>query len=154
MDNYFMSYSPNDFFWVSVSGEYDLARCESIIHPKNRTPQVYNYSVAMGANSPTSDPSACPCAATPTPTPAPTGNLAGYIVYGGNQPTTTDPTYLEVCKNYVYANDLARLQVAATTGNELSNNILTKYHTKIMEITNLCVGITILGMLVFIAGRE
>jgi len=151
MDNYFLSYSPNDFFWVSVSGEYDLARCESIIRPKNRPPQIYNYSVAMGSTT-TPDPSACPCAATPTP--APTANLAGYLVYGGNGPTSADPTYLEVCKNYMYANDLARLQTAATAGNELSHNLRTQYHTKIMEITNLCVGITILAVLVFTAGRE
>jgi hypothetical protein len=54
----------------------------------------------------------------------------------------------------MYANDLTRLQTAATAGNELSHNIRTQYHTKIMEITNLCVGITILGLLVFTAGRE
>jgi len=146
-----MSYSPNDFFWVSVSGEYDLTRCESMIHPKNRAPQIFNYSVAMGSAS-TPDPSACPCAATPTP--APTANLAGYVMYNTSNSTGADATYLEVCKNYVYANDLARLQTAATTGDELSNNIRTKYHTKIMEITNLCVGITILGILAFAAGRE
>jgi hypothetical protein len=60
---------------------------------------------------------------------------------------------MEICKNYVYSNNLIKLQTEASVGNELSYDILGKYNTQIHQIVNLCIGITAMGILAMVSGK-
>uniref|UniRef100_A0A6C0IBT4 Uncharacterized protein n=1 Tax=viral metagenome TaxID=1070528 RepID=A0A6C0IBT4_9ZZZZ len=149
MDNYFMHYSPNDFFWVSVSGDYDLTQCDSMVNPKHI---IQSMATASSTSSGTT--SDCPCATTPPPIiTAPPMNSTTTILQMAGSSSTKDEIYKEVCKNYVYSNNLIELQTEASAGNELSYDIRGKYNTQIHQLVNLCVGITAMGVLAMVSAK-
>lgn len=148
MDNYFMHYSPNDFFWVSVSGDYDLTQCESMV-----TPLQIIQSMASATTSSTGSSTDCPCATTPPIVTAPPMESATTILQMSGSSTAKDDIYMEVCKNYVYSNNLIKLQTEASVGNELSYDIRGKYNTQIHQLVNLCLGITAMGVLAMVSSK-
>ena len=150
MDNYFMYYSPNDFFWVSVSGDYDLTQCENMVRPTQIIRGMTTAGVDVSGNIPD-----CPCATTAPPVvTAPPMESATTILQMSGSSTAKDDIYMEVCKNYVYSNDLIKLQTEASVGNELSYDIQGKYNTQIHQIVNLCIGITAMGILSVVSTRS
>jgi hypothetical protein len=149
MDNYFMHYSPNDFFWVSVSGDYDLTQCDSMVNPKHIIQSMATASATSSGTTPD-----CPCATTPPPIiTAPPMNSTTTVLQMSGSSDTKDDIYMEVCKNYVYSNNLIDLQTEASVGNELSYDIRGKYHTQIHQLVNLCVGITAMGVLAMVSTK-
>ena len=143
-----MHYSPNDFFWVSVSGDYDLTQCESMVNPL----QIIQ-SMASATTSSTGSSTDCPCATTPPIVTAPPMESATTILQMSGSSTAKDDIYMEVCKNYVYSNNLIKLQTEASVGNELSYDIRDKYNTQIHQLVNLCVGITAMGVLAMVSSK-
>ena len=143
-----MHYSPNDFFWVSVSGDYDLTQCESMV-----TPLQIIQSMASATTSSTGSSTDCPCATTPPIVTAPPMESATTILQMSGSSTAKDDIYMEVCKNYVYSNNLIKLQTEASVGNELSYDIRGKYNTQIHQLVNLCLGITAMGVLAMVSSK-
>lgn len=145
-----MHYSPNDFFWVSVSGDYDLTQCESMLNSSHII-----QSMATSATSSSESTPECPCAVSPPIVTAPPMEYANTILQmsGSTSTSNKDGIHMEICKNYVYSNNLIKLQTEATVGNELSYDILGKYNTQIHQIVNLCIGITAMGILAMVSGK-
>ena len=143
-----MSYSPNDFFWVSVSGDYDLTQCESMVRPK----QIIHGTMSAAGQADRATPD-CPCATTPPPpvTAPPMELIANLAKVSNIRQGASDSVYMEVCKNYVYSNDLTKLQTEASAGNELFFDIRGKYNTLVAQITNLCIGISAIGILAMVS---
>ena len=142
-----MHYSPNDFFWVSVSGDYDLTQCDSMVNPKHIIQSMATASSTSSGSTPD-----CPCATTQPPIiTAPPMNSTTTILQMAGSSSTKDEIYKEVCKNYVYSNNLIELQTEASAGNELSYDIRGKYNTQIHQLVNLCVGITAMGVLAMVS---
>jgi hypothetical protein len=150
MDNYFMHYSSNDFFWVSVSGDYDLTQCESMVYPTQIIQSMATATTISSGSTPD-----CPCATTPPPiVTAPPMESATTILQMSGSSSPKDDVYMEVCKNYVYSNNLMKLQTDASTGNELYYDIRGKYNTQIHQLVNLCVGITAMGVLAMVSANS
>jgi hypothetical protein len=156
MTDYFLSYSPNDFFWVSVSGEYDLTQCENILNPPTKPPRGMTTNVQANEIA-----AACACPNDPTAPTDPvssTGSRArGIRQIGtrgttGNQPSN-DPMYLELCKNYVNSKKLMSRQTEASAGNELSYDMDTKYAMQVHELFNICIGIFAMGTVIVMSTR-
>ena len=156
MTDYFLSYSPNDFFWVSVSGEYDLTQCENLLNPPTKPPR--GMTTNIGENE-----IAAACA-WPNETPAPSvpidpisstvsrSRRIRKVGTNGN-PHSDDPMYVELCKNYVNSKKLMNRQTEASAGNEMTFDADTKYSMQVNELFNICIGIAAMG-LVMISGRE
>lgn len=143
METYYLSYNPNDFYWVSVSGDYDLSICEDMIRPKK-----IRIDTKLGVNiHASSDVSGdCPCA---KPTPEPEEDYSKFIrdthIFTKNK-YTDDPFYYQLCKNYVTSGDLKQLQKGASEGNQLLVDNQDKYFTQVLQITNMCIVIAAMAL--------
>jgi hypothetical protein len=139
METYYLSYNPNDFYWVSVSGDYDLTVCEDMIRPKVRR---INTKLGVKQNGKLASESECPCA-TPTPDSS-LSSLQHMIqdthVFKRNH-YTDDPFYYQLCANYVYSNDLKEVQRGVSKRNQLNVDGSDKYISQVLQITNICIGI-------------
>jgi hypothetical protein len=149
MTDYFLSYSPNDFFWVSVSGEYDLTQCENILNPPTKPPRGMTTNVQANEIA-----AACAC---PNDTPDSsaqndqvTSSSRGRVRRAGTGGTggNIDPMYVELCKNYVNSKKLMNRQTETSAGNELSYDMDTKYSMQVNELFNICIGILAMGSLI------
>lgn len=162
MTDYFLSYSPNDFFWVSVSGEYDLTQCENILNPPTKPPRGMTTNLQANEIA-----AACAC---PNETPdssmdtdpiSSTGSRARGIRQNGTKGTrgtsgnkdNYDPMYIELCKNYVHSKKLMNRQTEASAGNELSYDMDTKYAMQVSELFNICIGILAMGTVIILSTR-
>lgn len=145
METYYLSYNPNDFFWVSVSGDYDLTICEDMIRPKTRR---VDTKLAVNQNGKLQSEMECPCAVT-TPSDSETDTqrfLQDTHIFKTNQ-YTDDPFYYQLCANHVYSQDLKTLQTGASEGNQLETDGQSKYTTQVIQITNICIGIAAMVLL-------
>ena len=146
MTDYFLSYSPNDFFWVSVSGEYDLTQCENILNPPIKPPRGMTTNIQANEIA-----SACAC---PNETPDSSMDTDPVSSTGSRARGTRgnkdnyDPMYIELCKNYVKSNKLMNRQTEASVGNELSYDMDTKYTMQVSELFNICIGILAMGTII------
>jgi hypothetical protein len=146
METYYLSYNPNDFFWVSVSGDYNLSVCEDMIRPK-----MIRFDTKLGfqKNSEVTTDSGCPCA-TSTPTPLPDNGMH-YIqdthIFKKNN-YTDDPYYYQLCANKVYSDDLKKIQISTSEGHQLYTDGNDKYFSQVLQITNICIGIVAMAILV------
>jgi cell division septation protein DedD len=149
MTDYFLSYSPNDFFWVSVSGEYDLTQCENLLNPPTKPPRGMTTNVQENEIA-----AACACPNDPTVT-----TLNSDTVARGRSGTRStknssrtshsshsDPMYVELCKNYVNSKKLMNRQTEASAGNEMTFDMDSKYAMQVNELFNICIGILAMGL--------
>lgn len=145
MGDYFLSYSPNDFFWVSVSGDYDLTQCENILNPPTKPPKGMTTNIQANEIA-----AACACPnETPSPT-VPSSTAPRRIRRAGKSSihkTTlpSDPMYVEICKNYVNSNKLMNKQTEASAGNEMTFDMDSTYSMQVNELFNICIGIFAMG---------
>jgi hypothetical protein len=116
-------------------------------------PMQIIQSMSSAITSSTGSTPDCPCATTPPIVTAPPMESATTILQMSGSSTAKDDIYMEVCKNYVYSNNLIKLQTEASVGNELSYDIRGKYNTQIHQLVNICVGITIMGVLAMVSSK-
>ena len=150
MTDYFLSYSPNDFFWVSVSGEYDLTQCENILNPPTKPPRGMTTNIGENEIA-----AACAC---PNETPVPTepsnissGRIRAKGTAGKHDSSRTlhsDPMYVELCKNYVNSKKLMNRQTEASAGSEMTFDADSKYSMQVNEVFNICIGIFAMGTVI------
>ena len=168
MTDYFLSYSPNDFFWVSVSGEYDLTQCENILNPPTKPPRGMTTNIQANEIA-----AACACPNDPTASSMDTDPISsvasgargirrvgtkgtkGTKGTGGTSGNkdNNDPMYIEWCKNYVHSKKLMNRQTEASAGNELSYDMDTKYAMQVSELFNICIGILAMGTVIILSTR-
>jgi hypothetical protein len=146
METYYLSYNPNDFYWVSVSGDYDLTVCEDMIRPKTRR---VDTKLGIHRNGKLASESECPCCtSTPEPTtPSLQHAIQDTHIFKRNQ-YTDDPFYYQLCANYVYSNDLKGLQMGASERDQLHMDGQDKYFTNVLQITNICLGLAAMALVV------
>ena len=145
MTDYFLSYSPNDFFWVSVSGEYDLTQCENILNPPTKPPKGMTTNIQANEIA-----AACACpneiaAADPISSTVSRSRRIRKAGTNGN-PHSDDPMYVELCKNYVNSKKLMNRQTEASAGNEMTFDMDSKYSMQVNELFNICIGIFAMGL--------
>ena len=157
MTDYFLSYSPNDFFWVSVSGEYDLTQCENLLNPPTKPPKGMTTNVQENEIA-----AACVC---PNETPAPSvptdpidSGVSGSRrirrtgtngnPHSASRTLHSDPMYVEICKNYVNSKKLMNRQTEASAGSEMTFDVDSKYSMQVNEIFNICIGIFAMGTVI------
>ena len=153
MTDYFLSYSPNDFFWVSVSGEYDLTQCENILNPPTKPPRGMTTNVQANEIA-----AACACpneiaAADPVSSTVSRSKRIRKAGTAGSSHTShssrtlhSDPMYVELCKNYVNSKKLMSRQTETSAGNEMTFDMDSKYSMQVNELFNICIGIVAMGL--------
>jgi hypothetical protein len=145
METYYLSYNPNDFFWVSVSGEYDLSKCEDMIRPKPKVPLGMKSALSLDTSN------TCPCAiTTPPPTASPPSQGHIRALNSGSSPSSGDSDadlfYRQVCANYVYSKDLQTLQKQATGSDRMVDDIREHYFSQVVQIVNICIGVAAMAL--------
>lgn len=169
MDEYLLSYSPNDFFWVSVKDNFDFTQCDALLKtvaPSKFATDNREIPEDVSAGCPTITCPAQPACPTPagmnmnwapnstlTPTHTPhtdyvfdwstlgwTKNLGASGLVNESSPNTIKNYATEICKNHAYSKKLRDIQNETSTSQKLFSDIQDKTNTQIREITNMSIG--------------
>jgi hypothetical protein len=139
MNSSYLSYQPNDYFWVSVKDDFDFSVCNQLLEkPKdNKKTPSFLLTGNIAAND-----SSCNCPTTiPVTTTSPSSTLGVLNTPTVVQNANMDDYTKQICHNYIYSNQLINLQneTSASQVNFSDNN--HGYNNLLRQTFHVSVGI-------------
>ena len=143
MNSSYLSYQPNDYFWVTVKDDFDFSVCDKFLEKVKTTEKHPSYLISGIINSDSS----CNCPTTPVATPKYTNNVTtGVTTMPMSSDKNTDEYTKQVCHNYLYSKQLINLQ-NQTSASQLNFSDNTDAYNKLIHQT-LHVSVGILAILI------
>jgi hypothetical protein len=137
MNQSYLSYQPNDFFWLSVEKDFDFSVCDKYDNTPTTNPPPNLLSGMMATDSSCNCPTTSPPISNPTlmgsinSTTTPSSN----IIYGDNEYER------QVCINYLKSRKLGSIQNITSTSQLNFSDNTEQYNRLILKTFNVTLGI-------------
>lgn len=139
MNQSYLSYQQNDFFWTTVQEDFDFSICDQF-RDENPTQKPPNMLSGMMQQ----DPSSCNCPTLTPPTTRVTPNIDTSntkITISPIKNENIDEYTKQVCINYLKSNALSSLNNTTSASQSNFSDYNDKYNRLLLKTLNVTIGI-------------